>query len=203
MIWLSCVKLVTAKRRIFWILSLLKHYLCLFFITFIAETASLQMHVIATDVGEKFLKFMAFLEVGSYKTEPYFSPLVTAETCWNVRQRICLNEYVFGYTGVQVFVCCFTSLTVSKASVEWCHDSWIVNWEVFRSKWTLPNRLPVVLKLCDFRGFITGIWSWVGPIFSVMGQLNIHEVLELAVLLPSAKVIGQNLFWQNLFSWAQ
>jgi hypothetical protein len=141
---------------------------------------------------------MTFLKVGSSKTEPYFSPLVTAETCSNIQQRICLNEHVFGYTGLQVFVCCFTILTVSRASVQWCDDSWIVNWEGFRSKWSLPNRLPVVLKLCNPRGFITGIWSWVGPIFSVMGLLNVHEVLELAVLLPSAKVIGQ-----NLFSWVQ
>jgi hypothetical protein len=83
------------------------------------------MHVlsVATDIGAKFLKLMKFLKAGSSKTEPYFSPLVTAETCSNVQQRICLNEYVFGCTGVHDFVCCFMTLTVRKASVEWCDDS--------------------------------------------------------------------------------
>jgi hypothetical protein len=66
---------------------------------------------------------MKLLEVGSSKTEPYFSQLVTAQICSNVQERICLNEYVFGYTGVQVLVGCFTALAVSKASVEWCDDS--------------------------------------------------------------------------------
>jgi len=85
------------------------------------------MRVVATDIGAKFLKFIKFLGVGSSKTEPYFSPLITAESCSNVQERICLNEYVFGYTSLQVFVGSFTTLRVSKASVEWCDDSLIVN----------------------------------------------------------------------------
>jgi hypothetical protein len=59
---------------------------------------------------------MKFLEVGSSKTEPYFSPLITAETCSNVQQRICLNENVLGYTVVQVFVGSFTTYRVRLAS---------------------------------------------------------------------------------------
>jgi len=67
------------------------------------------MYIFATDTGGECLKLMKFLEVGSSKTEPYFSPLVTAEIFSNVQQRICLNEYVSGYTGVQVFVGYFTT----------------------------------------------------------------------------------------------
>jgi hypothetical protein len=70
---MSCVKLVVARRRRrLWILPLLKHYFCLFFITFIAENASSQMHVVATDMGAKFLKLKKFLYVGSSKTLQLF-----------------------------------------------------------------------------------------------------------------------------------
>ena len=93
-IWMSDVKLVVARRRRrrFWRLPLLKHYVCLFFISFIAKSVSSQMHVVSTDIGTIFLKLHKFLKVGSSKLHHFFPPLGTAETCSEVKQRLCQNE---------------------------------------------------------------------------------------------------------------
>lgn len=117
-IWMSDVKLVVARRRRrrFWRLPLLKHYVCLFFISFIAKSVSSQMHVVSTDIGTIFLKLHKFLKVGSSKLHHFFPPLGTAETCSEVKQRLCQNEQVFGTTGLQVFVGYFTTLRVRLAS---------------------------------------------------------------------------------------